>query len=379
MTSFRYPVAQPYTGQREMQSLMECVRRNQFSHGPTVREFERAFADWVGTKHALATMNGTVALHLALLAHDIGPGDEVIVPSLTYVATANAVRYCGAEPVFVDVSPTTWTMDPMHVADAVTKQTRAILPVHLYGHMADIDQLWDLVLAMQQANGQDIWVVEDAAEAHGATWRNPRTNEVFRAGFIGDVGVFSFFGNKILTCGEGGMVTTDDDDAFARMTLLRGQGMDPQRRYYHPEMGFNYRMTEMQAALGLAQLEDAAAHITARRQISLWYRMRLGDAVQFQHAQDGYEPVWWMTTVLLPDTVNRSYVTARLDLHGVETRPAFAPVHTFPMYATGQTLPVTQRIADHGLSLPSYRGLTEDDVEYICTRLLDILRDGGSQ
>ena len=250
----RISVACPVLNGRETEYVMECMRTSWISSvGRFVTEFERGFADFCGVRHAVATNNGTTALHLALVAIGIKPDDEVIVPSLTYIASANAVKYCGATPVFVDNDPVTFNIDPAAVEAAITERTKAIIPVHLYGHMADMDVLIEI------ATKHDLLIVEDAAEAVGARYKGRR------AGSLGTCATFSFFGNKILTTGEGGMVTTNDGELAERLKLLRGQGMDPQRRYWFPEIGYNYRMTNLAAAIGLGQLENIEHHLSADR------------------------------------------------------------------------------------------------------------------
>ena len=219
----RIPVAAPVLGGREREYVLDCLDTTWISStGKYVTAFEEGFAEFCGVPHAVACCNGTVAVHLALLAAGVGPGDEVIVPTLTYVASVNPVVYAGATPVFVDAEPATWNMDPAAVAAAVTARTKAIVAVHLYGHPADMDP----ILATAREHG--IFVVEDAAEAHGAEYKGRR------AGGLGDVATFSFYGNKIITTGEGGMVTTDDEALAARIRQLRGQGQDPERRYWFP-------------------------------------------------------------------------------------------------------------------------------------------------
>jgi perosamine synthetase len=256
----RIYVAQPRLGGNERAYVLDCIDSNWISSGGKyLTAFQDSFAEFCGTKHAVAASNGTTALHLALLALNLGPGDEVLVPTVTYIATANAVAYCGATPVLVDVLPGTLNLDPEQAARKITPRTKGILAVHLYGHPADMAALSHL------ADEHGLWIVEDAAEAHGAEVSGQRV------GGIGTCAVFSFFGNKIITTGEGGMVTTNDAALAARLTLLRGQGMDPTRRYWFPEVGYNYRMTNVQAAIGLAQLEQIDEAIADRDRLARWY------------------------------------------------------------------------------------------------------------
>ena len=235
-------VAQPKMAGNERMYVLDCLDTNWISsNGKYIAAFEEAFAKYCGAKHAIAANNGTTALHLALVALDLKPGDEVIIPTVTYIATANAVRYCGATPVLVDVCADTMNINPADIERKITPKTRGIIPVHLYGHPADMDAVNRI------ATKHGLWVVEDAAEAHGAEVNGKKV------GTLGTCATFSFFGNKIITTGEGGMVTTDDDELAAKLRLYRGQGMDPNRRYWFPVVGFNYRMTNIQAAIGLAQ------------------------------------------------------------------------------------------------------------------------------
>jgi perosamine synthetase len=354
MTRF-IPVAEAILAGNEKLYVLECLDTGWISgSGKYVRAFEDGFADFCGVKHALCVANGTVALHLALVALGVGPGDEVIVPDLTYVASANTVTYCGARPVLVDVDPATWTLSPEAVARAITPATKAIMPVHIYGHPADMDPLREL------AERHDLALVEDAAESHGAEYRGRRT------GGLGRVATFSFYGNKIITTGEGGMVTTDDDDLARRMRLLRGQGMDPERRYWFPAVGYNYRMTNVQAAIGLAQLERVDWFIERRREVAAWYSRHLADAGLLLPAQaDWATNVYWLYSVCVPAGVDRDLIMQQMAAEGVETRPFFHPIHRLPPYFDPQgdaRFPVTTDLAARGLNLPSSANLVEDDV-----------------
>ena len=251
----RIMVAEPTLGGNERKYVLDCLDTNWISsNGKYIGMLESAFAEFCGSKHAIACNNGTTSLHLALVAMGLEPGDEVIIPTVTYIATANCVRYCHATPVLVDVEPGTLNVDPAAIEKAITPKTKGIIPVHLYGYPADMDA----INAIAQRHG--LFVLEDAAEAHGATIGGRRV------GSMGTAASFSFFGNKIVTTGEGGMLTTDDDDLAARMRLLRGQGMDPKRRYWFPVVGYNYRMTNIQAAIGLGQMERVSEKL-AKRQI----------------------------------------------------------------------------------------------------------------
>lgn len=364
------PVAAPVFAGREKEYVADCMESGWISSGGKyVGLFESAFAEFCGVRHAIACCNGTAALHVALVALGVGPGDEVIVPTLTFIATANAVTYCGARPVFVDSEPVTWNLDPAQVEAKITPRTKGIIPVHLYGHPADMDALRTLALRHK------LFILEDAAEAHGALYKNRLV------GSLGDVAAFSFYGNKIIATGEGGMVVTNDDAIAARVRLLHGQGMDSERRYWFSVVGYNYRMMNLPAAVGLAQIERAGWHLARRREIALWYKERLegikGIAWQGEKPWAGH--VRWLFTVTLDDDVamGRDELMASLLEVGVETRPVFYPMHVLPPYresAGGESFPVAERIARRGLSLPTWGGLTRDDVSYICDALRECLR-----
>ena len=257
-------LAIPDLNGNEEKYISDAVKSSWISStGGYVNRFEQEFAAFTGTHHAAGVCNGTVALHLALLALDVRPGDEVLVPSLTYIATANAVRYVGAEPVFVDVDPETWCLSPSHLEKSITRRTKGIIAVDLYGHPADMDAINHIAAV----NG--LWVVEDAAEAHSATYKGRP------AGGLAKIGTFSFYGNKILTCGEGGALCLNDPSLYLRVKTLRGQGMDPDRRYYFPVTGYNFRLTNLACALLCAQLERKDEILARRREIFRRYQENL--------------------------------------------------------------------------------------------------------
>lgn len=355
------PIASPDLSGKESAYVQECVESTWVSSvGHFITDFEAAFGPVAGTRHVVATNNGTTALHLALATLGIGPGDEVIVPTLTYIATANAVRYCGSTPVFADVEADTMNLDPADVEHRITERTRAIVPVHLYGHPADMTA----IMAIARRHG--LTVVEDAAEAHGATVDGRPV------GSLGDVGVFSFFGNKIVTTGEGGAVTTDDPELDARLRRLRGQGMDPQRRYWFPEVGFNYRMTNVAAAIGLAQLERLDEFVARRDAIGARYTELLGrvPAVALPVERPDCRRVHWIYTVQVGGFTaeQRDDLIAAMRADGIETRPVFYPLHVMPPYHVegGEAFPVAERLGAEGISLPTHVLLSDADVERVC-------------
>ncbi|QAY63384.1 DegT/DnrJ/EryC1/StrS family aminotransferase [Xylanimonas allomyrinae] len=357
------PVASPVLSGMEKAYVAECIDSTWISSaGKFIGKFEAAFAALCGSEYAVACNNGTTALHLALAAVGIGPGDEVIVPTLTYIATANAVRYCGATPVFADSEPDTLNVDPTDVKRKITERTKAIIPVHLYGHPADMTALMNI------ADEHGLTVIEDAAEAHGAEVDGRRV------GSIGHMGVFSFFGNKIVTTGEGGAVTTDDPDLAARLRLLRGQGMDPKRRYWFPEVGYNYRMTNIAAAIGLAQLEQFDAFVARRDEIGALYDEHLADVegLALPIQRPDARRVHWLYTISVEDFTDaqRDQLIEALHTDGVETRPVFYPLHVMPPYLEETRYPVAEHRGATGISLPTHVGLSDHDIHEVCEKLM---------
>lgn len=339
------------------------------SAGEFVERFEIEFASWVGAGNALTCSSGTTGLHLALLALGIGPGDEVIVPDLTYIASANAVTYVGATPVLVDVDCHTWGLSASTIAEAVTERTRAIMVVHLYGHPVDFGPIEAI------ARERGILIIEDAAEALAASYRGRMI------GTLGDVGVFSFFGNKVLTSGEGGMVVTDDNDIAERVRLFRGQGQDPTRRYFHTEVGYNYRLTNVQAAIGLAQLEMVDWHLGERKRVVDQYRHELAGlrVVEQPGTAEWAVRSDWLHTVLLRDFDReaRDGLIRALAEAGIETRPTFFPISDMPPYRDAVTAPggnrVSADLSRRGISLPTHSGLSQEDVSRVCSTLKGLL------
>lgn len=370
-TPRRVPIAEPQLGGNELKYVTECVETNWISsQGSFVRRFEKEFAELLGVPHALAVSNGTVALHLALAAYGIGPGDEVIVPDLTFAATLNAVLYTGATPVLVDVAPDTWNMDPGALSDAITPRTKAIMPVHLYGQPTEMDP----VLAL--ARKHKLIVVEDAAEAVGASYKG------VACGAIGDCGTFSFFSNKLITTGEGGMVVFKDDDIAARARKLRDHGMNPNKRYWHDEVGFNYRLTNLQAAIGCAQLEQIQGFQTRKKEISTYYERRFEGISEIETPAilPGFDNSYWVFSVIVDCAglgLTRDEVMAKLAKAGVDTRPLFYCMHEMPPYkgfAGNRAFPVSSRLSENGLSLPSSTSITEGQLEHVADALVGLVR-----
>jgi len=367
---WRMPLVQPSLGGNESKYVNDCLATGWISsQGAYIEKFQNAFAAYMGGGRALCTSSGTTALHLALEALGIGADDEVIVPDFTFGATANVVLHANATPVFVDVDPITWTLDPKAMEAAVTSRTKAVIPVHLYGHPCDMDP----IMALARKHG--LKVIEDCAEALGAEYKGRKV------GLIGDVGCFSFFANKVITTGEGGMVVTNSPDLTAAMSMLRDHGMAPGRRYWHLAAGYNYRMTNLQAAVGLAQLERIDVFLNRRAELAKRYNAYLAGfaGLQLQTQAPWARNIYWLYSLAVrPEHLgmNRDQLAARLQERGIETRPVFHPLHDQPAYRTGiaRPCPVTVDIATRGLSLPTGNEMTGADVDRVCDALTSIMR-----
>jgi len=359
------PVYEPTLGRREEEYVLEAVRSGWISHaGAFVGRFEQEFADFCNVRHAISTCNGTVALHLALAALDIGPGDEVIVPALTFVASANAVTYTGATPVFADVDPVSWVIDPVDIERKLTPRTKAIMPVHLYGHPAPMHEINEL------ARAHNLLAIEDAAEAHGAELSGQR------AGTMSRIASFSFMANKIITTGEGGMVTTDDDGLNERCRHLRDHAMRPEKRYWHNEVGFNYRMTNLQAAVGVAQMQSIDRFIARKREIAALYDDYLADirGLSLPVELPDCTNVYWMYSIVVGDEfpLTRDALIPILRERNIDSRPFFYPMDTLPPYLADAPCPISLDLSQRGLNLPSAPTLTNQQVAYICQTLRDL-------
>ena len=357
----RIPIAAPDLSGREEEYVSDAIKSTWISsRGKYITRFEKEFAGLCSVEFASAVSNGTVALHLVLHALGLRPGDEVLVPSLTYVATANAVRYLGAEPVFVDIDPDTWCIDPKRIEENITQNTRGIIAVHLYGHPADMDAINHL------AGVHGLWVVEDAAEAHLAKYKGRPT------GGLADAGTFSFYGNKIFTSGEGGAVTVNNASLNLRLRTLRGQGVDPDRQYYFPVTGYNYRLTNIACALLCAQLERRDEIIGRRRALFQTYHRSLNNiqGIGFQPIAEWAEPAPWLFCITVDaDKYGHSSgeLMQFLKEKGVETRPFFIPLHTLPPFRKqalerGDRLEVTSTIAAAGINLPTFSLMSDQQV-----------------
>ncbi|MBV8502039.1 MAG: DegT/DnrJ/EryC1/StrS aminotransferase family protein [Paucibacter sp.] len=366
MSKYSIPIYQPDLGGNVKAYVNECLDTSWISsRGRFVSEFEDRFAQRIGVAHAASVCNGTVALHLALMALGIGPGDEVIVPTLTYIASANAIAYTGATPVFVDSVRSTWQIDPEDVRRHITPRTRAIMPVHLYGQACDMDAL------MAIAAEHRLFVVEDCAEAFGTFYKGRHV------GTFGDISTFSFFGNKTITTGEGGMVVSKDKTLIERSRHLKGQGLAAHREYWHDVVGYNYRMTNIEAAIGLAQLERADEFIGKKRALAETYRTALQDLPVQVHAEaPDTVHSYWMVSILVERAEQRDALREHLAKAGIETRPLFYPVHTMPMYARNyRKHSVAEDLAWRGINLPSWPGLSQAQLEIIVEAIRSFYRD----
>ncbi len=358
------PVNEPRLGEREVEYVTECIRTGWISSvGRFIEEFERQWAAYCDMPHGVAVSNGTVALEVAVACLDLQPGDEVILPTFTIISCAQAVTRNGGVPVLVDADPRTWCMDVAQVATKITARTKAIMPVHIYGHPVDMAPLWRL------AEEHQLQIIEDAAEAHGATYRGQR------CGGLGDLSCFSFYANKIITTGEGGMVLARDARLAERARSLRNLCFRPERRFYHTELGNNYRLTNLQAAIGLAQLERIDALLAHKRWLGRRYTELLQDIAGLSLPVE--EPwatnVYWMYGVVLDEAtgLDAAEFARRLKARGVETRPFFLGMHEQPVFwqrglFRGERYPVAERIARQGLYLPSGLTLTEEQVVEVC-------------
>ena len=367
MSNSFIPISKPFVGAREKELVLDALDSGWVSSiGKYVDEFEANFARYCGTEYALAVSNGTTGLHLALAALGLRPGDEVIVPDLTFVATANAVAYTGATPVLAEIDPDTLCIDPASVKSLITDRTKAIIPVHLYGHPADMDALTEI------AEAQGIDLIEDAAEAHGAEYKGRRV------GGFGKCGVFSFYGNKVITTGEGGMLTTNDRAFYQCAKRLRDHAMSPQRRYFHEQIGFNYRITNLQAALGVAQLERIDDFLGRRTEIMGWYNSEIAvtDSVRLNRVKNWAKSAFWMICLEVDwlDETRRDAFMQALRARGIDTRPYFCTLSSMPMYKQ-QPLPVSAHKSQIGINLPSFFDLSKKDVSRICGAVNELLSE----
>ena len=358
------PVSEPLLDERALSYVEEAVRTGWISsEGRFIAEFERRWAAYCGAAHGVAVCNGTVALELAMAALGLPADSEVILPSFTIISCAAAVLRTGCRPVLVDCDSDTWCLDVGEVRRKITAKTRAVMPVHIYGHMADMDPLMEL------AREFDLAIIEDAAEAHGGEYHGRR------AGGIGAMGCFSFYANKIVTTGEGGMIVTSDAKLAERARSLRNLAFRRDKRFLHTEIGYNFRITNLQAAIGLAQVEQIEDHLNRKRQMAARYHERLHavEGIRLPIERPHVKNVYWMYALVLEDWIpmDAAAFGARLKEQGIDTRPFFLGMHEQPVLRelglfAGESYPVTERIARRGLYLPSGLGLNESDIDRVC-------------
>lgn len=374
------PVNEPLLGERELEYVTECVRTGWISSaGRFIEEFEEKWAEYCGMKYGIAVCNGTTALQVAIGCLDLKPGDEVIMPSFTIISCALPVVERGGIPVLVDSDPETWCMDVAQIEAKITSRTKAIMPVHIYGHPVDMDPLLEL------AKKHNLVVIEDAAEVHGAEYLSGRytPNPIWkRCGGMGQISAFSFYANKLITTGEGGMVLTSDPIYAEKARSLRNLCFRPERRFFHTELGYNYRMTNMQAALGLAQLERFDKIVAKKRWLGTAYTERLKDipSLQLPVEKPWARQVYWMYGLVLDEKTGMDAVAfaKKLDALGVQTRPFFLGMHEQPVFwerglFKDEHYPVAERIAKQGLYLPSGLALTESQLEQVCKVVREVL------
>ena len=374
--SKRIPLSEPVMAGNEWKYVKECIDTGWVSSaGKFVDSFAEKFAEYLGASNAIPMVNGTAALHISLVALGLAPGEEMLVPALTFAATTNVVVYCGANPVFMDIEENTLCMDPQKVEDFLTKEcnwkdgrlinratnnvVRGIIPVHLYGHPVDMSPIIDL------ADRYDLFIVEDAAEALGSKYKGKA------AGTMGKTGAFSFNGNKLITTGGGGMVVTEDEELAKRIKCLATQAKAPGSVYYHTEIGYNYRLTNVQAAIGLAQLENVDEFIAKRRAITLYYRGQLEDMAGLTvggEAEWAWSNCWLPWILVEPDfNCSKDKLLETLNDKEIGARAFFIPLHTLPPYRSYQAYRVTNALNayDRGISLPGHTTLAEDDLEIV--------------
>lgn len=360
-------IAQPTFLGNEKKYVNDALESGWISSiGKYIERFEESFGAYHGVKHGIATHNGTIALHLALAAAGIGKGDEVLVPDLTFIATSNSVRYCGATPVLTDVENDDWNISPGAIAERITPFTRALLPVHLYGNPARMQEIMEL------ADTRKLVVIEDCAEALGALYNGRRT------GTFGKIACYSFFGNKVITTGEGGMCITNDDELAEKMRILRDHGMNRGKKYWYDHLGFNYRMTNMQAAVGLAQLEQLDDLLAKRNHLCNVYMETFRRTDRFIFQENHHQRnINWIFTLRIRGFgyEQRDAVMALMKEEGIDTRPVFYPIHQMPFYQDPRYLrseyPNAEVIAREGISLPTWIGLSDEQLVYVAEKLIE--------
>lgn len=357
----KYPIYQPSIGDREKELVNNCLESSWISsRGLYVDMFEEKLCEIAGVKHAISMHNGTHPLHIACLLLGVDSESEVIMPAFSYVATANAVAYCGAKPIFVDVSQDDWNIDVSKIEDKISSNTKAIIAVDIYGYPANYKSLKEI------AEKYNISIIADSAESIGAVYLGKNS------GSFGELSTFSFFGNKTITTGEGGALLTNNRDFAERARQLKNQGNSTTQRYYHDVLGYNYRMTNIQAAIGLAQLERLDVILDRKREIYHRYYANLHEYVQFQLPKEQVNPSYWLVSFCLPNGVSRPDLEEYMSDRGIETRPFFTSMDELPYFETGN-FETSKDISIRGLSLPSYPQLKNEEIDFISQCVIDFL------
>jgi len=360
------PIAKPWLGEQELENLKECITTNWISSaGRFITEFESLFSSWCGMKYGIATTNGTAALHLALAALGIGKNDEVIIPDLTFTATANAVIYTGADIILCDVDKETCNIDPEKIEEKITERTKAIIPVHLYGNPCDMEKIRNI------AKKHNLFVIEDCAEAHGAEFNGKKV------GSFSDISCFSFYGNKIITTGEGGMCLTNNEKLAEKMRILRDHGMSREKRYWNEVIGFNYRMTNIQAAIGVAQMKKIDEMIRLRRDIAKKYNDAFSKIreINIPVEKQNTKMVFWMYAPLVENGNKRDSLVEYLKKRGVETRAFFFPIHEMHVYnKTNENYPVSSDLSKRGINLPCYPTMDDSEINKIINKVTEFYK-----
>lgn len=358
-------LAQPQLDGNEYKYLMDAFLSTWISStGKYVSKFENDFSRYCGVSYGVAVSNGTTALHLALTALGIGEGDEVIVPDITFAATINAVLYTGAEPVIVDVEEDSWCINPDKIEEAITQRTKAVIPVHIYGQVCDMERIGRI------ANQNNLYIVEDCAEAHGAEYKGRKV------GSFGDISCFSFFGNKVLTTGEGGMCVTNDKALDNKMRILRDHGMSRERKYYHEVVGFNYRMTNMQAAIGVGQLERIDEMLLWRAKLEEEYReemSQISEIILQNHNLPARKKITWLVSILVPERKRDDMIQALKD-NGIDVRAFFIPLSEMDIYKKyAKDCTVSKKLSKMGINLPTTADITRDNIKSIVSIIKEYL------
>lgn len=360
MTLKKIPVCEPLLGKKELQNVEDCIKTGWISSkGKYIDEFEQKFSKFCGVKHGITTTSGTTAIHLALAALGIEPGDDVIIPDFTMIATANPIVHLGAKPVFVDSEMQTWNIDPKKIEEKINKNTKAIMVVHIYGHPCDMDPINEI------AKKHSLYVIEDAAEAHGAEYKGRKT------GSLSDVACFSFYANKIITTGEGGMVVTNNSEISEKCRLMKDLAFE-KKRFWHRFAGYNFRMTNLQAAVGVGQMDSIEKSIETRRKNAKLYSSLLKNVkgITIPPEASWAKNVYWMYTIMVEDSfgIPRDELMASLSKNGIETRSTFYPMHVQPVFqkfGEGNDYPNSDKLGKCGINLPSGNTLKKEDVEYV--------------